>query len=400
MTIAEQVNTIERALGERMLRHAFSIMGTWVTELGLPQYQDRMQTLLDNYDHIFEYYLSADDPDRDQLLDRLTGQAYRLVDEVYADIRLRRGLSPQMVGFNPDNPHSVFQYFGSCVHLQEDDLRWFGEVVNDPERRAVALLAIGALGANLRECFNEQAMLSLIDAMTAEDEIVAQQSMTQVILLLAHYDVRVDFFPEIQEAFMRAAEDQVELFAVLQACIRLGKPTSFKAKPLSGAEMVDKIFQLMSTPPEERKPEDSFFSLPDDEREYLRGIAQILPETWVYDQIVGEDEERIRMIEETYLEIGHLEAMLDRLPEAEQWLVKRLRSGKANALDYLNYGHCCFLRGDRMMAFEYYCQARQLCDSLKSFYHIFRPDRNFLVERGIPVEQVYMMEDQIIKIEK
>ena len=92
--------------------------------------------------------------------------------------------------------------------------------------------------------------------------------------------------------------------------------------------------------------------------------------------------------------------MLDRLPEAEQWLVKRLRSGKANALDYLNYGHCCFLRGDRMMAFEYYCQARQLCDSLKSFYHIFRPDRNFLVERGIPVEQVYMMEDQIIKIEK
>lgn len=400
MSISDQVNTIERALGERMLRHAFSILSQWVQELGLPHYQDRMQTLLDNYDHVFEYYLSADDPDRDQLLDHLTGQAYRLVDEVYADIRLRRGLSPQMVGFNPDNVHSMMQYFNSCVHLQEEDLRWFRELVQDPERRTMALLAINALATNLRECFSEQAMMALIDAISSDVELVSEQAMSAVILLLAHYDVRVDFFPEMQDAFVAAIEDGQMAFEVMLVQIGLCKPSGKNNATDITAETINRMFQAMQQAGENGNREDLYLSLlPESEREYIAGIVAILPDTWVFSVLVGDNEERESRVEEKYLEIGRLEPMLDRLPEAERWLVERLRSDKATALDYLNYGHCCFLRGDRMMAFESYCQARQMCDSLKSFYHIFRPDRRFLVDRGIPIEQVYMMEDQIIKTE-
>lgn len=65
MPLADQVNTVERALGERMLRHAFTIMRSWVHELGLSFYMDRIQTIEDNYDQVFDYFLSADDPERD-----------------------------------------------------------------------------------------------------------------------------------------------------------------------------------------------------------------------------------------------------------------------------------------------------------------------------------------------
>ena len=131
-----------------MLRHAFTIMRSWVHELGLSFYMDRIQTIEDNYDQVFDYFLSADDPERDTLLNKLTGEAYRLSDEIYADLRLRRGLSPQMVGFNPENPQSVMQYFNACVHLQEEDFRWFRALINDPERRPRAVVSSQSLSSN------------------------------------------------------------------------------------------------------------------------------------------------------------------------------------------------------------------------------------------------------------
>lgn len=400
MTIADQVNTIERALGERMLHHAFSILQTWVHELGLPHYQDRMTQLLDNYDRLFDYYLSADDPEREEMLDKLTYQAYLLVDDVYADVRLHRGLSPQMIGYNPDNLQSVMQYFNSCVHLQEEDLRWFANLVEDPERQMMAMLTIQSLSINLRECFNEEAMLALIEAMNSEVEQVANHATSAVIFLLAHYDVRVDYFHQMQGDFLNAIGDGTDAFETMVQYIELCRPSVVSRRKQTAEETLNQLLHLMQTPPEKRTREDALVTLlPESEREYMQGIVAILPDTWVFHVLVEDNEERESRVEESYLKIGRLEPMLERLPEAERWLVERLRSDKANALDYLNYGHCCFLRGDRMMAFESYRQARKMCDSLRSFYNIFRPDRGFLVDRGIPLEQVYMMEDQIIRSE-
>ncbi|MBR3408441.1 MAG: hypothetical protein IKG86_06340 [Paludibacteraceae bacterium] len=397
MTLADQVNTVERALGERMLRHAFTIMRSWVHELGLSFYMDRIQTIEDNYDQVFDYFLSADDPERDTLLNKLTGEAYRLSDEIYADLRLRRGLSPQMVGFNPENPQSVMQYFNACVHLQEEDFRWFRALINDPERRTLALLTIQSLSINLRECFNEHAFMLLIEAMSSEVDLVSEQAGSAVIFLLAHYDVRIDFFPEIEDAFVEAVGDGHEAYMAMIAHIEMCKPMAGETHRLTSVEAVDQLLKMMRTPGEEREMGNYIAIMPESEREYMRGIVQILPDTWVYDVLVGENEERQQHAEEAYLHIGHLEPMLDRLPEAERWLVQRLRSKEATAHDYINYGHCCLLRGDRMMAYESYVQARQMCESLREFYNIFRPDRGFLVDRGVPVEQVYMLEDQIVR---
>ena len=117
----------------------------------------------------------------------------------------------------------------------------------------------------------------------------------------------------------------------------------------------------------------------------------------MFDTIIGEDEERMMSIEELYLHIGYMDLMWDRWEDAEAWLIGRLRANKATVKDYINYGHCCFLRGDRMMAYENYCEAKKMCESTKTFFDIFRPDRKMLVEKGIPLEQVYLMEDQILR---
>ena len=65
-------------------------------------------------------------------------------------------------------------------------------------------------------------------------------------------------------------------------------------------------------------------------------------------------------------------------------------------MDYIRYAHSLLLQGDRMMAFENYKQARQLCGSSKEFFNLFRPDRKQLVEHGVPIEHVYMIEDHLL----
>ena len=87
MKLSEQVNTVERALGERMIGHAMVIVRQWAYELGNELYTNRIDQLEQNYRYVFDYFLSTEDPDRDALLDKMTGEAYRLMDEVYAALR-------------------------------------------------------------------------------------------------------------------------------------------------------------------------------------------------------------------------------------------------------------------------------------------------------------------------
>ena len=137
--------------------------------------------------------------------------------------------------------------------------------------------------------------------------------------------------------------------------------------------------------------------MPATENEYMAGITAILPETWVYAVIVGDNQEREEKVALTYLTVGKMDMLWDNLDLAEGWLTQRLCSEQAAPIDYINYGHCCFVRGDRMMAYENYREARNRCKSAKEFFALFRPDRHFLVEKGIPVEQIYLMEDQLLR---
>ena len=93
---------------------------------------------------------------------------------------------------------------------------------------------------------------------------------------------------------------------------------------------------------------------------------------------------------------GFRDAMWDYPQVAERVYLEILRKGTDNPKDYINYAHCLLLQGDRMMAYENYKQARLLCKTSKEFFSLFRPDRKNLIDHGIPLEHVYVMEDQLI----
>lgn len=405
-TLTDQVNTIERALGERMISHGMVILRKWAAELDMAVYIDRIDQLEQNYNQLFNYYLTMDDANRERLLDEMTAEAYRLEDEIYADIRIKRGLSPEMHGFNGDNPRSVMHYFASCVHFQTEDFDWIREAMTDSSKRSSALLAVASMSSNLRECFSEEAMLFLIETIRAEDDVIAGQALGSVILLLAHYDVRIDFFTAIQDAFAEAIGDgdvATETMCALIRSTKMNLRDMLATNEINADDMPDTLKEVLGVD-EGTAAEDKLEAItswmPESEKEYMAGIVDMFPDTWVYNVIVGDNNQHLRRLQYAYLSIGKMDLLWDQLDVAEQWLANRLMEKKPTPIDYINYAHCCFVRGDRLMAYENYREARSMCKSAKAFFTLFRPDRQRLVEAGIPIEQVYMMEDQLLNINR
>jgi hypothetical protein len=50
-----------------------------------------------------------------------------------------------------------------------------------------------------------------------------------------------------------------------------------------------------------------------------------------------------------------------------------------------------------MMAYENYRQAKSMCKTNQEFLDLFRPDRKALVNKGILLDDVYLMEDQLLR---
>ena len=395
---------MEHSMTERMLNHAFVVLRQWAQELGFAPYVDRIHSLEDNYKQLFDYYLVGDDPQRDAIHDQLTTEVYRLGDEMYSDMCLKQGKAPEVHGFDRTSIASITNYFTACVHLQEEDLDWIVEAANDPEQASMGFVAVAALSANLREAFNEDSLLTLIDVVDAENQIVADQALASLILLLAQWDVRVDFFPEMQEAFVQKIGDGERAFLLMRSLIRSSNKSiseMVKDEHITKDDIPEELNDVLGEDASEQSVENLLSRLskliPKTENEYIQTIVELLPETWVFDLIIGEDEQREVVIDQLYLELGYMGFMWDNLDEAEEWLVDRLRSGLAKPRDYVNYAHCCFLKGDRMMAFENYLEAKRQCKSTRAFFDLFRPDRKMLVEKGIPLEQVYLMEDHLLK---
>ena len=125
-------------------------------------------------------------------------------------------------------------------------------------------------------------------------------------------------------------------------------------------------------------------------------LVGMLPETWLYEVLVTGNAEREMEMAGTYLSVGRMDLLWEHPNWAEKYLIKVLRDGSENPMDYINYGHCLMLRGDRIMAYESYRQARSMCRSVREFFSLFRPDRRQLVDHGVPIEQVYLMEDMML----
>lgn len=404
MTLDDQRDTIERALGERMLNHCLTILRTWINEVGEQMYSNRYHSLQDNYQALFSYYLSTNDSERDRLLDEMTGQAYRLTDDIFADICLKRGRVENMAGFDRESSTSIMMYFMKCMHIQEEDLDWLCDAACDENQYTKALIALASLVSNLKGFFQEDAILALIQCLDSDSEVIKQQVSASLIMLLIHYDVRIDFFPKVQDAFMSKIGDGEDMFELLCGFLR---STTVKLKDFMNSEHFDaeqiptELKDLIQHVADQTGNSDGSGIMnwtPSNDNEYIAGLIAILPQTWLYDALVGEDEERAEKLARAYLEGGMMDLMWNHLDEAEEQLIEQLRSEHATAQDYMNYGHICFIRGDRTMAYENYRQARQMIGAAKPFFALFRPDRGHLVDLGVPVEQVYLMEDNLIKV--
>lgn len=401
----EQILIIERSLGERMIEHALVIVRAWLNELGEDNpYEEAYEQIRKQYSKQFDEWLTSNDPAREEILDHLTGSMYRLSDAVYGAIRLKRGISPDMHGFNPENPQSVMHYFSSCVRLKDEDYTWLNEVLNDSDRAATALMVVAALSKNVREVFNERILLALIEGINVENGVVAEQCLANVLILLAHSDIRIDYFPAIQEAFVEAisemSDEGEQAFQTLCALVRSVQSNwqdSIASGEISIDDLPDELQNLLELTGNGNNIEGVMAWIPASEMEYMIGLIEMLPETWVFDTIIGESQERAANIAVVYLSIGKMDLMWDHIDAAASWLLHQLRNDSKSPMDYINYAHCMLLQGDRMMAFEYYRQARQMCKGAKEFFALFRPDRRHLVDHGIPVEQVYMLEDKLIQ---
>lgn len=405
-TLDEQIITIERSLGERMIGHALVVVRSWLNELGETNlFEKAFLDIQQDYTNLFSRWVSANDEGLDKELDLLTGNTYRLVDAVYAAIRLQRGVSPQMHSFNENNIQSVMHYFSNHVHPMEKDLEWLAKIIQDPGRGATALMAVSAIAHGLRQCFSEDSLLTLIDGINNGSDVISEQCLSNVILLLAHYDIRIDYFPDIQNAFANAVaemnDDGEQAFQTLCSLVLATNDEWLKnltVKELKPEDVPQELQSLLDATGEDASLNGIQSIITNSEKEYMRSIVDILPDTWVYSVVVGEGYERQNRMALTYLTIGRMDMMWDNIELASRWLLEHLRKGAGSPQDYINYGHCLLMQGDRVMAFENYRQARQLCKSSKEFYNIFRPDRKALVDRGVPLEQVYLIEDQLLKI--
>ena len=406
-TLEEQVDTIERTLGERMIEHAFTIVRFWLNELGENNpFEQAYADIRSQYNAVFADWLVNDDQETQDLqLNAITGDAYRLADAVYVQIRLHRGLSPRMRGYNNQSTASIMHYFSRCLELTEADYTWLQNSFNTPSESSYALVAVAALAKNLRECFSERAMMALIDGINGANAVVAEQCLANVLMLFAHYDVRIDFFPNLQEALVEAinnmGDDGKQFFETMCAIVRSVKHNWLESFALGEAAFSDLPEELQSLLEVTGAKDElnSFASwIPATEKEYIAGIVQILPNTWVCEMIIEDNPDRQNILMSLYLAIGSMVMAWDRLEMAEYWLVRKLRTGRGVAYNYLHYGHCLLLKGDRMLAFEQYRYARQLCESGKDFLALFRPDRRALVDRGVPLEHIYFIEDQLFAI--
>ena len=402
-SLDEQINTIERALGECMIEHALVIVRPWLNELGLDNpYEDAYRTIRARYHDLFVKWLNVDEPGMADELGKLTGDTYQLVDALYADLRLKRGLSPRMHGFSPDSPQSVIQYFSNCIRMTPEDFQWLRSAMN-AENTGMALLAITALTRNLRERFSQDAVLTLIDGFDSSNDIVADQCLANVMTLLIHYDIRMDFFPQIQDAFAAALNEMNDganhAVEVLCALVKSSKANWLEEYATGERAMMDLPVEMQKLINATGIKNDltTFYNwVPKSEAEYMSGLVAILPQTGLYDILIRGNDVYERALTITYLTIGNRDLMWDFPKVGEEWYVNILRRGANEPADYINYGHCMLLQGDRMMAMEFYRQARQMYKTAKEFYNVFRPDRRVLIEHGVPVEFVYMLEDNLL----
>lgn len=432
MSVEEQYLSVQHMLSQRMLSHAESIIRQWAIQLNRQEYYDRIASLSSRYDATFQYYLStpvhydgdpdcAVDDERDHILDELTQAYYDLTDTIYADLARKEGIFPTIAGFDTSSEDSMMRYFSFASPLRDEDLAWLEQTCIEAENEDLCTHLVSALAANVRQhVFSAPAVLSLIRIALGPVEPVAYQATAQLIMLLAHYDTRIDFYPDIQQAFQDLVADSDRAFALLGAVIsddqhRTAAPeirelfhSTLEILPSTG------VFSAICTTDAQRQQvAELYVDLGMNEQAFdqvLMGRSDIITDrelradyylyNELYDEAFADYQHLIDVgvaTDRTYFRAAWSALMIGDYAHAEQYMIYRLRLPAPVTEDYLNYGHLCFVRGDKATAYEYYLLARQNAGSLRHFKDTFCPDRKVLADMGIPLQEIYLMEDRLLQ---
>lgn len=402
-------------LGERMLRHADSVLRGWANELNDLSFFARLDRLQEQYDQSWQTYLTETVNDGmageevQRAMNVLTHRYFLLSDELYDRIRLKRGEVPDMHGFGKDNVDSVTTYFARNLNRKNEDLDWIYSIAQDDDHQAMAVSAIAALAVNLKTGFWEEGVHLLLDVAEL-DTLAGQQALAQAMLITALFDLRLDYFDEINDRWVALAEKKADItVAAMEALV--GQSEVAEQLPETW------IFSLICDT-DEKRCRLAHEYLRRDMREQafdgclmnrtdmcgtddaLRADMLLYDDLWdealgVYQDIVarGEDTPNVRF------RMAWCALLTGDYTLAEKMMIARLRdTDNVRKEDYINYGHLCWLRGDRVTAYENYREARRLCKDLKEWKAAFCPDRKVISQLGIPLDEVYLMEDRLLKL--
>ena len=160
---------------------------------------------------------------------------------------------------------------------------------------------------------------------------------------------------------------------------------------------VHEVEERLQDENEEAEPEAIIQWYPAAEADFMQGLFQILPDTWLFGLLTEDNPAFEETIAKVCLKCGYRDLLWLRPDIGEKVFREILRKKSKDPMDYINYAHCLLLKGDRMMAVENYRQARSLCKNVKDFHNLFRPDRRMLVDHGVPMEHVYLLEDKLLE---
>lgn len=231
--------TISRALSGRMLYYAFALLRPWVQDS--PSLSDRLLSLEEAYSRMADdYLLRGSSADVEEELRRLVSRAYVLLDEAYVSAlqkgstayEVKQMLLPATAELSPyvastdslEGPLQVFRFFWLRTDIAEWEYEQLLRYTRDENMEVEALMGVAGLTLSLLRVFNEQGLLTLLEAASpAHIQGVRERAWVGAILVLMHYDCRLPFFPHILERVQQLLEDedgQTWAFTALTGLVR------------------------------------------------------------------------------------------------------------------------------------------------------------------------------------
>lgn len=86
--------------------------------------------------------------------------------------------------------------------------------------------------------------------------------------------------------------------------------------------------------------------------------------------------------------------VMGRFKESEAYFMKIFDAGEAGKYDTMNYGHLCWVKGERLSAADMYLKSIEMRNgNADEFFRVFDDDREYLIKHGIEEEEILLMID-------